>query len=121
MKRTVMKLSTKRRTDYIHVKNLMERIILQSIEDLWVSGEKDESIDFFRGEGFAICAYIAGLKMYDKVRLADLISKIINFQTAKRKNNKMKNEALKYETLSLWNMKLSTASNQKNSLVAGSK
>jgi len=117
MKHNAMALFTKRRTDYIHVKNLMERIILQSIEDLWVSGEKDDCINFFRGEGFAVCAYIAGLETYDKVRLINLADKIFNFQSERRKKRKdagMKEETLTSGVSGTWNMKLSTTAKQKN-------
>jgi hypothetical protein len=116
MKQTVTFQDTKRRTDYIQVKSLMERIILQSMEDLWVPGEKDDCMDFFRGEGFAICAAIAGLKTYDKAGLIDLVNRIFSFQAAKgrkRKNAEMKKEILTSGSSSLWNMNLSTTAKQK--------
>jgi len=59
------------------VQSLMEGIILQSIEDLWIAGEEDGCINFFRGEGFGICADIAGMNLYDQVRLLNFADKII--------------------------------------------
>lgn len=38
------------------MKSLVEAIILQSIEDLWKPAYKRESLLFFRGGGFEICA-----------------------------------------------------------------
>ncbi|MDA8169114.1 MAG: hypothetical protein M0Z59_05370, partial [Nitrospiraceae bacterium] len=40
---------------------LAEAIILQSLEDLWDSGHRDESLEFFHGEGFGTYADLAGL------------------------------------------------------------
>jgi hypothetical protein len=59
------------------VQSLMEGIILQSIEDLWIAGEEDDCINFFRGEGFGICADIAGMNLHDQVRLLNFADKII--------------------------------------------
>ena len=59
------------------VQNLMEGIILQSIEDLWIAGEEDGCINFFRGEGFVICADIAGMNLHDQVLLLNFTDKII--------------------------------------------
>ena len=42
-------------------KSLAEAVILQSMEDLWNPSHRDESKDFFEGDGFRICAEIAGM------------------------------------------------------------
>ena len=41
--------------------SLAEAIILQSLEDLWIPEHREESECFFCGEGFSICAEVAGL------------------------------------------------------------
>jgi hypothetical protein len=45
------------------MRRLTEAIILQSIEDLWNSRYRGESMAFFRGEGFQICAKMANLTL----------------------------------------------------------
>jgi hypothetical protein len=77
-----MKMAEAMRTDrgekkIAGVQSLMEGIILQSIEDLWIAGEEDDCINFFRGEGFGICADIAGMNLHDQVRLLNFADKII--------------------------------------------
>lgn len=62
-----------------NVRGLMEGIILQSIEDLWIASEEGDCIQFFRGEGFGICADIAGINLHDQVRLLNLANRIIDF------------------------------------------
>ena len=67
---------------YRGVESLMEGIILQCIADLWIGGEIDACIHFFRGEGFAICAKIAGINLNDQVKVLNLANKIIDLHTA---------------------------------------
>jgi hypothetical protein len=55
------------------LRNLTEAIILQSVEDLWDEALKNECLTFFEGEGFDICACIAGIKSSDRLRLIDII------------------------------------------------
>lgn len=52
---------------------LAERIILQSIEDLCCGVDKEELLRFFDGEGFNICAGLAGIDCAGRVRLLDLV------------------------------------------------
>ena len=56
---------------------IAEAIILQAIEDLWSAVHRKESIEFFTGEGFAICARIVGMGLYQKLRLIQVIKKAI--------------------------------------------
>jgi hypothetical protein len=56
---------------------IAEAIILQAIEDLWSDVHRQESIEFFTGEGFAICARIAGMGLYEKLKLIQAIKKSI--------------------------------------------
>jgi hypothetical protein len=69
---------------YRGVESLMEGIILQCITDLWIGGEIDSCIQFFRGEGFAVCANIAGMNLHDQVKVLNLANKIIDHHTAVR-------------------------------------
>jgi hypothetical protein len=71
------------------VKSLMEGIILQCIADLWIGGEIDACIQFFRGEGFAICANLAGMTLHDQVKVLNLANKIIDLHTAGRDKQKL--------------------------------
>ncbi|NTU41605.1 MAG: hypothetical protein HGA78_00840 [Nitrospirales bacterium] len=43
------------------VRRLAEAIILQSLTDLWDPDMREKSMAFFYGEGFRICAEIAGI------------------------------------------------------------
>jgi hypothetical protein len=70
------------------VESLMEGIILQCIADLWIGGEIDACIRFFRGEGFAICAKIAGMNLHDQAKVLNLANRIIDFHTAARDKQK---------------------------------
>jgi hypothetical protein len=54
-------------------KSLAEAIILQSTEDLWVPSHRGESQDFFKGDGFRICAEIAGMNSTKRYRFLHLI------------------------------------------------
>jgi len=58
-------------------RKIAEAIILQAIEDLWSDVHRQESIEFFTGEGFAICAKIAGMGLYEKLKLIQAIKKAI--------------------------------------------
>ncbi|RJQ54044.1 MAG: hypothetical protein C4526_05470 [Nitrospiraceae bacterium] len=54
-------------------KNLAEAIILQSLEDLWNPEGRSASRKFFRGNGFKICAEVAGLDTLEQFRVLHLI------------------------------------------------
>ncbi len=55
------------------LKGLMEAVILQSLEDLYCPAQRKESKEFFRGEGFEICAEIAGLNHVEQYRIQLLL------------------------------------------------
>jgi hypothetical protein len=57
-------------------RSLAEAIILQSVEDLWDEGQRKECLKFFWGNGFAICAEIAGLDASGMGRLLGLVSRL---------------------------------------------
>ncbi len=64
-----------RGTDYRKsVKSLAEAIILQSMEDFWGNAYKEESIEFFKGEGFRVCAEIAGMGHEDQSKVLEMLS-----------------------------------------------
>lgn len=54
-------------------RTLAEAIILQSMEDLWTPQERRCCRRFFGGEGFRICAEIAGLNTLERFRFLHLI------------------------------------------------
>jgi hypothetical protein len=57
------------------IKNLAEAIILQSAEDLWHTRHADECRSFFQGEGFEICAGLAGIPEEGRSELLEMITK----------------------------------------------
>ena len=84
MKRAKVSDAKMGKAKYKGVESLMEGIILQCFTDLWIGGEIDACIQFFRGEGFAICANIAGINLHDQVKVLNLANKIIDLHTAVR-------------------------------------
>jgi hypothetical protein len=54
-------------------KNLAEAVILQSVEDFWISGQRAQSIDFFKGEGFKLYAKMAGLDTVNQMKILCLL------------------------------------------------
>jgi len=54
---------------------LAESIIIQSIEDLWDRNRWAESVTFFTGKRFSICAGIAGMDFHAQVRLLEMINR----------------------------------------------
>jgi hypothetical protein len=70
---------SKRNSKIVHEKKLAalaEAIILQSLEDLWSKTQKNKSLAFFTGEGFHICAEMAGMKVMDRIRLFGLLREL---------------------------------------------
>jgi len=57
------------------MQGLAEAIILQSLEDIWSVQHREESIEFFTGEGFHLCAGIAGMPTEDKLKVLGLVQK----------------------------------------------
>jgi hypothetical protein len=67
-------------------KSLAEAVILQSMEDLWNSSHKDESKDFFEGDGFKICAEIAGMDSIKQFKFIHLLGGKTHVRTIKSHN-----------------------------------
>jgi hypothetical protein len=65
-----------RRSRQRKLRALAEAIILQSIEDLWSKTKRKESIAFFTGYGFSLCADMAGMKVVDRLRLFRMLRKL---------------------------------------------
>jgi hypothetical protein len=61
----------------MNIRNIAELIILQCIEDLWNERESSGSADFFAGEGFPLCAGIAGMNLNDQGRLLNMVGKLM--------------------------------------------
>ena len=59
------------------LKVLAEGIILQSIEDLWSENQKGESIAFFTGKEFSICAGLAGMNLPDQLKVLNLVQSVV--------------------------------------------
>jgi hypothetical protein len=55
--------------------SLAEAIILQTMEDIWDSRYITESILFFQGEGFSLCAGMAGLTAIEELRILNMMEK----------------------------------------------
>lgn len=55
------------------IRKLAEAIILQSIEDLWEEKQRRGCITFLRGEGFSVCADLAGMGVSDRLKLLRLV------------------------------------------------
>ena len=62
------------------IQSLAEAVILQAIEDLFDSSERNKSIDFFKGETFTLCAETAGLSTLEQIRIIRMLAKA-GFQT----------------------------------------
>ena len=56
------------------VKSLAEAIILQSMEDFWSNAYRNESIEFFKGEGFKVCAEIAGMGHEEQSKVLEMLT-----------------------------------------------
>ena len=56
--------------------SLAEAIIMQSLDDLWSPTQKGKSIAFFTGEGFDICASMAGMRIIDRIELFCILRKL---------------------------------------------
>ena len=69
----------------MNARKMAELIMLQSIADLWDEQDRSGSIDFFRGDGFTLCADIAGMDLYDQIRMLNMVSNVVEGQTRGRK------------------------------------
>ena len=64
-------------------KSLAEAVILQSMEDLWNPSHRDESKNFFKGDGFKICAEIAGMNSKKQYKFINLLGGETHVRTSK--------------------------------------
>ena len=67
-------ISARRQKVKTRIKSLAEAVILQSIEDLFDSLQREKSIDFFKGENFTLCAETAGLSTLKQMRIIMMLS-----------------------------------------------
>ena len=51
------------------LQSLAEAVILQSLEDFWNLTYREQSIDFFKGEGFKVCSSIAKLDAIKQIEI----------------------------------------------------
>ncbi len=68
---------------YMGYKNLAEAVILQSMEDLWSPSQRDESRDFFEGDGFKIYAEIAEMNSIKQFKFLYLLGGKTHARTSK--------------------------------------
>ena len=64
-------------------KSLAEAVILQSMEDLWNPSHRNESRNFFEGDGFKICAEIAGINSAKQYKVIHLLGGETHVRTSK--------------------------------------
>ncbi|TAL22276.1 MAG: hypothetical protein EPN94_11395 [Nitrospirae bacterium] len=69
-------------------KTLAEAIMLQTMEDLWDKNERADAVRFFDGEGFGVCAKIAGLNFFEQLRLYNMANKMIAREMPEKKRDK---------------------------------
>lgn len=55
------------------LRTLSEAIILQSAEDILSASHRKEGIDFFSGEGFRLCAEMAGMTFDAKLSFLNML------------------------------------------------
>jgi hypothetical protein len=77
------------------VRTLAESLILQSMEDISDASHRAESLEFFSGEGFRICAQMAGMKAEDQVKVLEMVRKISSIPCELPKPAKVRSRARK--------------------------
>jgi len=55
------------------LRTLSEAVILQSAEDLLSASHRREGLEFFSGEGFRLCAEMAGMTFDEKIRFLHML------------------------------------------------
>jgi hypothetical protein len=84
------------------VRTLAESIILQSMEDLSDTSHRAESLEFFSGEGFRICAQMAGMKSEEQVKVLETVRKISSIPCELPKTQRVRQRAKKLAVPSLY-------------------
>ncbi len=64
-------------------RSLAEAVILQSIEDLWSPHHREESREFFKGDGFKIYAKIAELSSLKQIKIMHITGEKKNDRTVR--------------------------------------
>ncbi|MCK9565199.1 MAG: hypothetical protein M0Q43_04020 [Methanothrix sp.] len=59
-------------------RGLAEAVILQALEDIWEPAYRRESLGFFQGKGFALCADIAGMDTPGRLSIISMVKKTIS-------------------------------------------
>jgi len=78
-------------------KKLSEAVILQSLEDLYTKQHRMDALRFFGGEGFSICASIAGLSHEGTQKIFDMVKQsraIKQFVPADRVRHRIKKHSI---------------------------
>jgi hypothetical protein len=72
------------------------------MEDLSDSNNRAESLEFFSGEGFRICAQMAGMKAKDQVKVLEMVRKISSIPCELPKTEKVRVRARKLSVPALY-------------------
>lgn len=67
------------------IRDLAEAVIFQAMEDLWVSTEKQKSLDFFNSEDFRLYADAAGMSVPRQLKILRMIERAGFIKIALRK------------------------------------
>jgi hypothetical protein len=63
------------------LKSLAKAVIMQSAKDIMDKHLQEKAISFFCGEGFIICAHLAGMDNTDQRAILNLLRHYVNVQT----------------------------------------
>jgi hypothetical protein len=78
--------------EVMDLKRLAESVILQSLEDLYDSDHRAESIHFFTNRDFRVFAKMAGMNIDDKIRLLRLVRQVGRY-TRKARDTRVPKQA----------------------------
>jgi hypothetical protein len=69
------------------LKALAEAVIIQSAEDILDEQLQTEAVEFFAGEGFRICAWIAGMDHSAQHAILNLVRRRVTLRGLLRQNH----------------------------------
>ncbi len=72
------------------------------MEDLSDSSLRAESLEFFTGEGFRICAQMAGMEAEDQVKILELVRKISSIPCSVPETEEFRTRSRKFSVPALY-------------------
>ncbi len=69
---SALKITAKKKELIMGFRSLAEAVILQSLEDMWNPLYREESKEFFKGNGFKIFAELADINSLKKYKIVHL-------------------------------------------------